>query len=428
MYFNGVNRMSQAIGRVTFGLYHAFSRNGTDWKVTPATPVLNTGPPGLLGRGQPGRGRRAQGRPSVQDVVGGYVDRLQQEEPAMRESSDGFVGASRTWACAVRGRQTNICFSLQPGLNSNEYELPVDLIRDEAAPPDRRYLMFLHTQGPTASLRTVPLRPTAGSSCARPTTPATMLRRGSSQQHPPCRRVVLKEDSYWWAFVDTTSPTEEVIACGSPVGRPSRRRRRISDSAVDFPPHPARTRWSALGAGGAPDFLCSGGRKRVVGLLQFRRQHRAGQGGPSPPLRSGPGSRPGVRGDDFVAAETSGADMGPAIGSRQRQRALGGRAPPSRAAGWSAPVPPGRLWHGAVGGHRAGRLRGALALADRGRAASGSVRAAAGAVENDPGPGDAPASRSPCAGRRRPLMLLAPKLRDCDSITAQCSSNPPSPD
>ena len=32
MYFNGVNEMSQAIGRVTFGLYHAFSRNGPTGK------------------------------------------------------------------------------------------------------------------------------------------------------------------------------------------------------------------------------------------------------------------------------------------------------------------------------------------------------------------------------------------------------------
>ena len=71
------------------------------------------------------------------------------EEPAYAESSDG-IRWSKPDLGLVRfgGRQTNICFSLQPGLNSNEYELPVEVIRDEAAPPERRYLMFLHTQGP----------------------------------------------------------------------------------------------------------------------------------------------------------------------------------------------------------------------------------------------------------------------------------------
>ena len=76
MYFNGVNRMSQAIGRVTFGLYHAFSRNGTDWKVTPATPVLNPGPPGSWDAGSLGAAGVLKEGHRFRMWYGGYVDRF----------------------------------------------------------------------------------------------------------------------------------------------------------------------------------------------------------------------------------------------------------------------------------------------------------------------------------------------------------------
>lgn len=208
MYFNGVNRMSQAIGRVTFGLYHAFSRNGTDWKVTPATPVLNPGPPGSWDAGSLGAAGVLKEGHRFRMWYGGYVDRLQQGRAGYAESSDG-IRWSKPDLGLVRfgGRQTNICFSLQPGLNSNEYELPVDLVRDEAAPPDRRYLMFLHTQGPHGFIADVATSPDGRRFVRAPHN----ARHYAFDEVPRnstlhAAAVVLKEDSYWWAFVGHHEP------------------------------------------------------------------------------------------------------------------------------------------------------------------------------------------------------------------------------
>ena len=203
MYFNGVNRMSQAIGRVTFGLYHAASGNGTDWKVTPATPVLSPGAPGAWDAGSLGQAGVLKDGHRFRMWYGGYVDRLQQGRAGYAESADG-VHWRKPELGLVRfgGQQTNICFSLQPGLNSNEYELPVEVIRDEAAPPERRYLMFLHTQGPQGFIVDVATSPDGRRFVRAPhnarhyafdEVPRNSTLHGAA--------VVLKEDSYWWAFV-----------------------------------------------------------------------------------------------------------------------------------------------------------------------------------------------------------------------------------
>src|SRR5207247_7310408 len=79
---------------------------------------------------------------------GGYVARLQQGRAGYAESKDGIHWIKPPLGLfPFAGQQTNICFPLQPGFNSNEYELPVDLVRDEQAAQERRYVMFLHTQG-----------------------------------------------------------------------------------------------------------------------------------------------------------------------------------------------------------------------------------------------------------------------------------------
>ena len=57
------------------------------------------------------------------------------------------------------GEQTNICFPLQPGLSHNEYQLPVEVVRDDEAPPKRRYVMFLLSQGPHAFIVNVAVSP-----------------------------------------------------------------------------------------------------------------------------------------------------------------------------------------------------------------------------------------------------------------------------
>ena len=208
MYFNGVNRMSQAIGRVTFALYHAFSRNGTDWKVTPATPVLDTGATGSWDAGSLGAAGVLKEGHRFRMWYGGYVDRLQQGRAGYAESSDG-IRWSKPDLDLVRfgGQQTNVCFSLQPGLNSNEYELPVEVIRDEAAPEDRRYLMFLHTQGPHGFIVDVATSPDGRRFVRAPHNARHYafddVPRNSTLH---AAAVVLKEDSYWWAFVGHHEP------------------------------------------------------------------------------------------------------------------------------------------------------------------------------------------------------------------------------
>ena len=133
MYFTGVNELSQAIGRVTFGIYHTWLRNGTDWKVDPQTPVLEPGEPGSWDAGSLGQVvvRREQGR--FRMWCGGYVFRLQQGRAGYAESLDGIHWNKPD--LAVAWFAGNICFALQPGLNCNEYQLPVAIVRDGSVPP-----------------------------------------------------------------------------------------------------------------------------------------------------------------------------------------------------------------------------------------------------------------------------------------------------
>ena len=203
MYFAGVNQMSQEIGRLTFGLYHAFSRNGMDWEVIPRKPVLNPGDPGAWDAGSLGQAvvRKEKGRYRM--WYGGYISRLQQGRAGYAESRDGIHWAKPNLGLVrFSGEPTNICFSLQPGLNSNEYQLPVDIVRDNEAPPERRYVMFLHTQGPHGFIVDV-----ATSSDGR-----KFLRAPHNARHYAFDKVprnstlhgaavVLHEPNYWWAFV-----------------------------------------------------------------------------------------------------------------------------------------------------------------------------------------------------------------------------------
>src|SRR5207237_5575441 len=104
-------------------------------------------------------------------------------------------------------QQTNIGFPLQPGFNSNEYELPVDLVLDEQAAPERRYVMFLHTQGPHGFIVDV-----ATSADGKHFVRAPQNARHYAFDKVPRNTtlhgaaVVLHEPNYWWAFVGHHEP------------------------------------------------------------------------------------------------------------------------------------------------------------------------------------------------------------------------------
>ena len=142
--------LSEAAGRVTLCTYHVgTSKDGIHWQVRPRKLVVHPGPPGQLDAGI------SRGKPSMKGNgvyriwYGAYPTSLQQGRAAYAESRDGIhwespaLGQFR-WL----GKDTNICYSLQPGPISNTYELFASVVRVDEAPPQRRYVMFLHTQCP----------------------------------------------------------------------------------------------------------------------------------------------------------------------------------------------------------------------------------------------------------------------------------------
>jgi hypothetical protein len=197
MYFCGYARPR------SFAFYHAFSADGIDWQVTPKEPVLTPGGPGSWDEGSLGQMAVLKEGGIFRMWYGGYVHRLQQGRAGYAESSDGIHWTRpKLGFFRFAGKGTNICFPLQAGLNSNEYELPVCIIRDDHAPAQRRYTLFLHTQGPHGFIVDVATsrdgyRFVRAAHNARhyafDETPRNSTLHGAA--------VVLQEPHYWWAFV-----------------------------------------------------------------------------------------------------------------------------------------------------------------------------------------------------------------------------------
>jgi hypothetical protein len=123
MYFCAVYEMSQAIGRTTFGIYHAFSKDGMGWEVTPKQPVLSPGGAGSWDEGSLGQMAVRKEGGVYRMWYGGYVARLQQGRAGYAESRDGVHWAKPVLGLfPFAGQPTNICFPLQPGYHCNEYE------------------------------------------------------------------------------------------------------------------------------------------------------------------------------------------------------------------------------------------------------------------------------------------------------------------
>lgn len=141
---------------------------------------------------------------------GGYQARSQQGRAGYAESRDGvhWTKPNLGWV-TYGGKPSNISLSLQPDLHSNEYELPCCVARDEEGPPDRRYVMFLHPQGPHCFIADVATSPDGkrftrvhdnSRHFAFDQTPRNTTLHGAA--------IVLREPNHWWAFAGQCEPGE----------------------------------------------------------------------------------------------------------------------------------------------------------------------------------------------------------------------------
>ena len=209
MYFNAACERRPEVGRARYAIYHAFSPNGVDWEVTPKTPVLGPGSAGAWDEGSLGqRGVLKEGG-AFRMWYGGYVARLQQGRTGYAESRDGIHWTKPALGqFPFAGRPTNVVLSLQPGPYSNEYELAQSIVRADEAPSARRYVLFLHTQGPHGFIVDVATSPD-GIRWRR--APHNARRHGfdesprSSVLHPAA--VAWHEPNYWWIFVGHRTAT-----------------------------------------------------------------------------------------------------------------------------------------------------------------------------------------------------------------------------
>lgn len=212
MYFNAVLERNRApgrldVGRLEWAPYHAFSTDGIHWEVTPKHPVLTPGDEEAWDAAGLGAAGVVKDRGLFRMWYGGYVRRLQQGRTGYAESRDGIHWVKPTLGLLpFAGKASNLCFSLQPGLNSNEYELPVHVVKDEDGPPERRFVMFLHTQGPQGFIVDVAVSPDG-----RRFTRARHNARHYAFEEAPRKSTlhggakVLHEADYWWAFVEQDS-------------------------------------------------------------------------------------------------------------------------------------------------------------------------------------------------------------------------------
>jgi hypothetical protein len=134
---------------------------------------------------------------------GAYTTRIQQGRTAYAESKDGVHWVKPNLGLHdFGGRPSNVCFSLQRDPHCNEYELPRDLVRADEAASNRKYVLFLHSQGPHRFVIDVATSPdgihfTRASHNARhyafDNSPLPHMLHGAP--------FLLHEPHYWWAIV-----------------------------------------------------------------------------------------------------------------------------------------------------------------------------------------------------------------------------------
>ncbi len=184
-------------------VFHAISPDGLDWEVTPKHPVLSPGEEGAADHGavSPPVVRKEDGLYRM--WYGAYTTRIQQGRTAYAESKDGIRWTKPDLGMHdFAGSSSNVCFSLQPDPHCNEYELPRDIVRADEAAPERRYVLFLHSQGPHRFVIDVATSPDGirftraghnGRHYAFDDSPLPHMLHGAP--------FVLHEPHYWWAIV-----------------------------------------------------------------------------------------------------------------------------------------------------------------------------------------------------------------------------------
>ena len=204
LYVNDVyEEFSDAAGRVTFCTYHVgTSKDGVHWELKEPTLVVHPGEPTEWDAGT-ASGITAMKENGVFRLwYGAYPARLQQGRTGYAESSDGIHwNLPKLGLFQWNGQETNICYSLQAGPTSNEYELPSCVIRADEATPERRYVMFLHTQGPHGFIVDVAISPDGLRWTRSPHNArhhAFVPADGRLTLHKSPK--VLHEPHYWWAF------------------------------------------------------------------------------------------------------------------------------------------------------------------------------------------------------------------------------------
>ena len=203
MYFNAGCEKPSERRRPRHAIYHAFSPDGFEWEVTPKQPVLLPGGPGEWDEGSLGqRGVLKEGG-IFRMWYSGYVARQQQGRTGYAESRDGVHWTKPALGqISFAGRPSNVVLAPQPGPYSNEYELAQSVVRADDGPPERRYTLFLHTQGPHGYIVDVATSPDG----IRWRREANNARRYGFDESP--RRAVLHpaavglhEPDCWWIFV-----------------------------------------------------------------------------------------------------------------------------------------------------------------------------------------------------------------------------------
>ncbi len=186
--------------------YAATSSDGLHWKLTKPTTTVMPGPPNAWDSGSIRHSTYLKENGLYRMWYGGYTMRFQQGRTGYAVSRDG-VHWERPALDLFKwnGENSNICYSLQPGPTSNEYELVSSVVRVDEAAPERRYVMFLHTQGPHGFIVDVATSPdglhwTRAAHNARHY--AFEVANGKLTIHDPPE--VFHEPHYWWAFVGET--------------------------------------------------------------------------------------------------------------------------------------------------------------------------------------------------------------------------------
>jgi hypothetical protein len=208
MFFNAGSGSLALDGRPIPAIYRAVSEDGLRWRLDPERPVLEPGAPGTWDAG--GLGQRGIVREGgrLRMWYGGYVAEMPQGRAGYAESTDGVHWTRPVLGLhTFDGRASNIVLPLLPGLYTNEYALPQSVVRADEAPPSRRYLMFLHSQGPRGFIVDVAASPDG----RRWRRVAHNARRHGFDEvprhtalHPAA--VVLHERDYFWAFVGHHAP------------------------------------------------------------------------------------------------------------------------------------------------------------------------------------------------------------------------------